>query len=100
MDFTTYIHAELLILVPVLYLIGVGLKKSKLSDSRIPLALGGISVLLCSIWVLATEAVSGLQPFCSALFTAITQGILIAGASVYSNQLYKQFQKDNDNTEE
>ncbi|MBR5786678.1 MAG: hypothetical protein IKY41_08295, partial [Clostridia bacterium] len=31
-----------------------------------------------------------------ALFTSITQGILLAGASVYSNQLIKQLEKKGD----
>ena len=37
MDFQEYIKSELLILVPVLYIIGLGLKKSKLKDKWIPI---------------------------------------------------------------
>ena len=40
MDYQKYIKSELLVLVPVLYIIGLGLKKSKLADKWIPLALG------------------------------------------------------------
>ena len=32
MDFQEYIKAELLILIPVLYIIGIGLKKSDFSN--------------------------------------------------------------------
>lgn len=40
MKYQEYIKTELLILVPVLYCIGASLKKSKLPDKWIPLALG------------------------------------------------------------
>ena len=40
------IKPELLILVPVLYLIGDGFKKSQLPDKHIPWVLGAISVIL------------------------------------------------------
>ena len=93
MNYQDYIKTELLILVPVLYLIGVGLKKSKLPDKWIPLLLGATAIILSAIWIVSTECVSNIQEFAMALFTAITQGILIAGASVYANQLYVQSNK-------
>ena len=37
MDYQQYIRAELLILIPVMYIIGMGLKKSKTADRHIPL---------------------------------------------------------------
>ena len=94
MNYQDYIKTELLILVPVLYLIGIGLKKSKLPDRLIPILLGLFAVVLSAIWVVATADISGLREFASAIFTALTQGILVAGASVYANQLYIQFEKE------
>ncbi len=94
MNYQEYIKTELLILIPVLYFIGIGLKKSKLADKWIPFALGGISITLSAIWVMATCDISGLQEAASALFTAVTQGALTAGASVYVNQLYVQSNKE------
>jgi len=94
MNYQDYIKTELLILVPVLYLIGIGLKKSKLSDKLIPLVLGSSAVVLSAIWVIATADISGLQETASAIFTAVTQGVLVAGASVYANQLYIQAKKE------
>lgn len=93
MDFNEFIKPELLILVPVLYLVGIGLKKSKLSDRFIPFILGGIAIVLSAAWVVATSNISTLQDVASALFISITQGILSAGASVYANQLYVQSKK-------
>ena len=50
MDYLTdYIKPELLILIPVLYLIGMGLKKSQsVADRKIPLILGACGVLLAA----------------------------------------------------
>lgn len=94
MDIQEYIQPELLILVPVLYLIGIGLKKSAMADKWIPLILGGVSVLLSALWVFATCDCSGAREIAEAAFTAVTQGILIAGASVYVNQLIRQSGKE------
>lgn len=93
MNYQEYIKTELLILIPVLYLIGIGLKKSQLADRWIPVTLGVISIILCTAWVLSTEYISTLQHLTAALFTAVTQGVLTAGASVYVNQLYIQSNK-------
>ena len=38
--FKEFIKPELLILIPVLYLIGIGMKKSEIKDKFIPLLLG------------------------------------------------------------
>lgn len=94
MNYQDYIKTELLILVPVLYLIGIGLKKSKLPDRLIPILLGLFAVVLSAVWVVATADISGLREFASAIFTALTQGVLVAGASVYANQLYIQSEKE------
>lgn len=94
MNYQDYIKTELLILVPVLYFIGIGLKKSKLPDKWIPIVLGVSAVILSAIWVIATADISGLQETASAIFTAVTQGVLVAGASVYANQLYIQAKKE------
>ena len=93
MDLKEFIKPELLILIPVLYVVGIGLKKSKLSDTLIPLILGGIAVVLSGTWVIATSDISSLKDIAYALFISVTQGILSAGTSVYINQLYVQSKK-------
>ena len=94
MDFQKYIKPELLVLIPVLYLIGMGLKKSAMPDKWIPAVLGIVSVVLCSLYLLATGVFAGWQDIAVALFTAITQGVLITGAGVYVNQIVKQSRKE------
>ena len=92
-EFKESIKAELLILIQVLYLIGVGIKKSEVKDKFIPLLLGIVSVILSGLYVFATSEITGAKEIAMAIFVALTQGILTAGASVYFNQLYKQSQK-------
>lgn len=94
MELNEYIKPELLVLIPVLYLIGVAIKKSKIADKFIPWILGGVSVALSALWILANNFPATAADAALAVFTAITQGVLIAGASVYVNQLVKQTGKD------
>ena len=94
MEYQDYIKSELLVLIPVMYFIGIGLKKSALPDKRIPTMLGLVSVLLSAVWVMATGKISCMQEGALAFFTAVTQGILIAGVSVYVNQLHVQRKKE------
>lgn len=93
MEYVEYIKPELLILIPVMVLLGAFLKKSKCRDKYIPLCIGGASVLLSMLWVLSTMTPHGISEISLALFTAVTQGILIAGAAIYAHQLYKQATK-------
>ena len=93
MNFKEFIKPELLVLIPVLYIIGFGLKKSKLANTRIPLFLGVVAIVLSASWVMATSNISSWQDIAYALFVSVTQGILAAGASVYINQLYIQSKK-------
>ena len=94
MDYRNYIKSELLVLIPVLYFLGTGLKKSAVADKWIPLILGAASCILSGIWVFASCDISGSREIAYALFTAVTQGILLAGTSVYANQIYIQSKKE------
>lgn len=94
MEYLQYVKPELFILIPVMYLIGTGLKKSALKDKFIPLVLGAIAVVLCAFYLLATADLGTLKEYAMAIFIAITQGVLIAGASVYADQIIKQSKKE------
>ncbi len=93
MELIDFIKPELLCMIPISYIIGLGLKKSKIADRYVPLILGGVSILICALWVSATSRIDGIRELACAMFTSITQGILTAGTSVYFNQLYKQSKK-------
>lgn len=92
MDIAQYIKPEMLVLVPVLWMIGAALKRTpKVPDWSIPYALAGFGIAGAGMWVCAAEGVSLM-----ALFTAFTQGVLVAGASVWGNQLVRQAGKKDD----
>lgn len=94
MDIMNYVKPELIVVSIVLYIIGVALKNAKtVKDTLIPFILGSIGIVLSAIWVLANSPLGTLQEVLMAAFTAIVQGILVAGLSTYVNQLIKQAQK-------
>ena len=81
MDFMNYIADNALVLIPVIYIIGMFLKGIKgVSDKYIPVVLMFVSIAF-------SIAMLGLN------VDSIIQGILIAGATVLSNQLIKQSKK-------
>ena len=90
-----YVKPELIVVAVVLYFVGMGLKQAQaIKDKYIPLILGGCGIVLCAIWVLATSTLGTGQDIAMAIFTAIIQGILVAGLSTYINQIIKQSQKE------
>lgn len=90
LEIVDFIKPELLILVPVLYIVGVGLKKSALPDRFIPIFLGLGGIILSAIWTFTTCEFSDYHCILTGIFASFTQGILCSGASVYANQIYKQ----------
>ncbi len=94
MDIMNYIKPELIVVAIVLYIVGVGMKKTEgIKDKYIPYVLGAGGVLLSAIWVLANSPLGTTQEVLMAVFTSIVQGILVAGLSTYVNQLIKQAKK-------
>lgn len=90
-----FVKPELLVLIPVLYFIGIGFKRSQaVADKHIPLLLGGVGILLALLWVLAGSELAGAQDILQAVFAAVTQGVLCAGCSVYAHQIGKQHGKE------
>ena len=92
-EFLGFIKPELLVLIPALYFVGIGIKKSNIPNSKIPLLLGLISIFLSTLWVFSTSEINNWQDLTNAVFVSITQGILAAGTAVYANQLYIQLKK-------
>lgn len=89
-----YVKPELIVVAVVLYFVGVGLKKAQaVSDKYIPIILGAAGIVICAVWVVATCPLNTGQNIAMAIFTAIVQGILVAGLSTYVNQIIKQVQK-------
>ena len=57
--------------------------------------LGIIGIILSALWVFASSDISGFKEVLIAIFTSVTQGVLAAAVSVFSNQIYKQLSDDN-----
>lgn len=90
-----YIKPELLILAVVLYFVGMGIKNTELIKNKyIPIILGVAGILISGIYIVATSTINGYQEVLTVIFTSIVQGILVAGASVYINQVIKQSNKE------
>ncbi len=88
-EYLKYIDAELIILIPSLYILGIGLKNTKLiPDKFIPLTLGAFGIFLSFLKLVASNPLSP-----ELIFMAVTEGILCAGSAVYANQLIKQGSK-------
>lgn len=89
-----YVKPELVVLAVVLYFIGMGIKKTeKIKDNYIPMILGFLGIVLCAIWVMATSSFGSNNDIFMGIFTALVQGVLVAGLSVYVNQMIKQANK-------
>ena len=92
---TNYVKPELIVVAIALYFVGMALKQAQaVKDKYIPLILGGISIAICAMYVFATTALGTPQDIVMAIFTAVVQGILVAGLSTYVNQLIKQTNKE------
>lgn len=90
-----YVKPELVVVAVVLYFVGIALKKMQtISDKYIPAILGVVGIIICGIYVIATCNLTGAQNIAMAIFTAIVQGILVAGLSTYINQIIKQANKE------
>jgi hypothetical protein len=89
MEIINFVKPELLILIPVLYILGIVLKGTTLiKDKYIPLVLILIGILLATLWVLATTQLSSKQIVFMAIFVAITQGTLVSCGAVGINQAF------------
>ena len=92
---TEYIKPELLVVAVVLYFIRLGIQKTEIVKEKfIPILLGGISILISTIYVIATTQINGYQEVMMAIFTSIIQGILVAGISVYAQKIIENRKKD------
>lgn len=90
---TEFIKPELLVLIPVLYFIGAAIVKSSTQNKYIPFILMAAGIFLCGLWVIATSDIRVSKDIALAIFTAIVQGVLVAGGAVLVNESAKQVKK-------
>lgn len=97
MELYEYIDSELFITVPVLYVLGMMIKRSSINDKYIPVILGAVGITLALAYKLTAALPSDAPGIASLIFGSVTQGILCAACSVYANNLLKQLKKGNGN---
>lgn len=62
---TNYVKPELIVVAIALYFVGMALKQAQaVKDKYIPLILGGISVVICAMYVFATTTLGTPQGYC------------------------------------
>lgn len=82
MDLIKYVSENMLIMIPVIYIIGMMIKGlDDIPDKFIPFILLVISIIFCLL-------VNGLN------VNSVIQAVLIVGVATYTNQLVKQIQKE------
>lgn len=96
-----YIEPGMVVLIPFLYLVGMGLKKARaVADHLIPAALGVAGIAAAALYVFCARDVTGYKDVLSAAATAMVQGVLCAGCAVYIHQMaVKQPRKGKGNGE-
>lgn len=91
----SYIDPGLLVLVPVLYIIGIGLKKmQRFNSAYLPIILGLFGIFLSAMYLFIDLQVNNIKDVIEYIFNSLVQGILAAGASVYFNQVKRQMQEN------
>lgn len=86
MEILNYIIENRLILIPVLYIIGEFIKKTKTLNNR------WIPLILMVIGVVFSILMGG-----DKIINNIIQGVLVSGVTVLGNQIIKQIEKDDEN---
>ena len=81
MDFMTYISENALILIPALYIVGMIIRGTESIPNKF------IPFILLIIGVVGAMFLLGFNA------SAAIQGILVTGVTVYTNQLFKQYNK-------
>ena len=82
MDITNYLIDEALVLIPVLLIFGQIIKGIEVIPNKY------IPVILLFLGIVGAIGLIGVST------DSVIQGILVAGAAVYGNQIYKQLTKE------
>lgn len=90
-DIMSYVDPKLIVVAVACLFLGVFIKHATvIKNSYIPFILIVVSVMLCGLWVFANTPLTNSQEVANAIFSAITQGVLMAGLAVLLHQCYQQ----------
>lgn len=99
MEIMNYIEPELFVIVPILYILGIMIKRSDIDDRWIPLILGIMGIILATFYKLSAHVPCDVQSVFEIIYAGVTQGLLCAAGSVYANNIVKQMSKDDEDTD-
>lgn len=84
-----YIRSELIIIIPVLFLIEKFLFKAHVNDTVIGVVVLLSSLFLTTLYTVTVCSANNWRQICTLIFSILTQGILLAGAHHYLPALKK-----------
>lgn len=87
-----YTKSELVILIPVLYVINRVMYVSNVKKTLLPIISCSVSVVLSALYTLSTVSLGNSAHLFLALFTAATQGILYNGISMFAGIIFSHEQ--------
>lgn len=82
-----YVRSELLILVPVLFVIKKMLISSKVKSERIPVILMVIAIVCSGLYTFSTVDIPNLHGILFAIFTSLMQGVILSGGAMFGDML-------------
>lgn len=82
-----YVRSELLVLIPVLYIIAKVMDQSKIQNKYIPVILMVISVICSGVYTFSTVEIPNYRGILFAIFTSFVQGIILSGGAIFSGIL-------------
>ena len=84
MEITDYIKPELIVVAAALYFLDMGIRKSGVvKEKLVPLIIGVSGIAICA----------GAAGVAMAAFTSVTQGLIVAGVSIFAKQIIKGKEK-------
>lgn len=86
---TDYVKGELLVLVPVLYILAAFLSRFAFSEKKATAVLLAAAIGLSALYIFATTQTADVHGILSAIFTSLVQGILLAGTVIFKDSLAK-----------
>ena len=85
-----YIHPELLVMLPVLWLLGHMLSKARLPGRLRPWVLLAVSLAAVTLYTLSVSDITGSKALFACLFSILTQGVLLSGGSALLQKLVEK----------
>lgn len=98
-----YVRSELIVLLPVLYILGRFLISEKVDQEKVNIVLLTVSVVLSGLYLFSALEMQDWKDILFAIFTSFVQGIILTGGVLFGNSLFKNMytkSESNDSVDE